>query len=141
MFGDQSHHVELRGATVDYIRSKPDHFKQFITVFPGGGTRRNPKRKNPGSLSNPLDLAGPTASEIEASFQRHLKTMAQGGAYGDNMEISAFASRFLVEVWIYEEGSTHSYSVKPGHGLPEATRTAYIVHHVNLLLLSITKEL
>ena len=135
LFGDQSHHVELRGATVDYIRSKPDHFKQFITVFPGGGIRRNPKRKNPGSLSNRSDLAGPTPTEIEASFQRHLKTMAQGGAYGDNMEISAFASRFQVEVWIYEEGSTHSYSVKPGHGLPEATRTAYIVHHVSIQLL------
>ena len=79
LFGDQSHHIELRGATVDYIRSDPDHFKKFITVFPGGGTRRNPKRKNPGSLSNRLDLAGPTATEIEASFQRQLKTMAQGG--------------------------------------------------------------
>ena len=39
LYGDQSHHVELSGATVDYIRSKPDHFKQFITVFPGGGIR------------------------------------------------------------------------------------------------------
>ena len=105
------------------------------TLSSGGGIRRNPKRKNPGSLSNRSDLAGPTPTEIEASFQRHLKTMAQGGAYGDNMEISAFASRFQVEVWIYEEGSTHSYSVKPGHGLPEATRTAYIVHHVSIQLL------
>lgn len=66
--------------------------------------------------------------------------MAQGGAYGDNMEISAFASRFQVEVWIYQEDSTHFFSVKPGHGLPEATRTAYIVHHVNTLLLDMKKE-
>lgn len=123
------------------MRSEPDYFKQFITVFPGGGTRRNPKRKNPGSLNNRSDLARPTTTEIEASFQRHLKTMSQGGAYGDNMEISAFASRFQVEVLVFHEGSTHFISVKPRHGQPEATRTAYIILHVNILLLHMKEEL
>ena len=88
-----------------------------------------------------MDLAGPTATEIEASFQRHLKTMAQGGAYGDNMEISAFASRFQVEVWVYHEGSTQFYTVKPLRGQPEATRTAYIVLHVNIVLLHVKEGL
>ncbi|KAK3174376.1 hypothetical protein OEA41_001620 [Lepraria neglecta] len=128
LFGDQSHHLELRVATVDYMRSRPDYYKNFIVVHPGGGTRRNPKRKNAGALSA-VDTAGPSAADIEASFQRYLNTMAQKGTYGDNMEIGAFASRFLIHVIIYEEEYRQEQHHLPAKGVGKATRKAYIVRH------------
>jgi len=109
-------------------------FKSFIVVHPGGGQRRNPKRKNAGSFSAPLNAAAPTDVEVEATFQRYLKTMAQGGSYGDNMEIVAFASAFHVNVWIFGEQHGEFYTVAPPNEAGEVTRTLYIVHHVSSLL-------
>lgn len=112
-----------------------EQFKSFIVVHPGGGQRRNPKRNNAGSFSAPLNAAAPTADDVEATFQRYLKTMAQGGSYGDNMEIVAFASAFRVNVWIFGEQHGEFYTVAPPKDVGEATRTLYIVHHVSLLLI------
>ena len=116
------------------MRSRPDYYKNFIVVHPGGGTRRNPKRKNAGALSA-VDTAGPSAADIEASFQRYLNTMAQRGTYGDNMEIGAFASRFLVHVIIYEEEYRQEQHHLPAKGVGKATRKAYIVRHVSTAVL------
>ena len=112
------------------MRSRPSHFKNFIAANPGGATRRNPKRKNAGALSS-RDIAGPSAADIEASFQRYLKNMSQTGAYGDNVEIGAFASRYLVHVVIYEEAWGQVLHHRPEDGVGEATRKAYIIHHVS----------
>ena len=113
------------------MTANSDHFKSFIIVHPGGGIRRNPKRKNAGSFSTPLNAPAPTEGEIEATFQRYLKTMAQGGSYGDNLEIVAFASAFQVNVWIFAEQHGEFYTVAPPKSAGEVTRTVYIVHHVS----------
>jgi OTU domain-containing protein 3 len=136
LYGDQSKHAQLRAAVIEYMTANSDHFKSFIVVHPGGGQRRNPKRKNAGSFSASLNAAAPTEVEVEATFQRYLKIMAQGGSYGDNMEIVAFASTFRVSVWIFGEQHGEFYTVATPNNAGEGARTVYIVHHVSTSLYS-----
>ena len=127
LHGDQSKHMEIREAVIKYMRARGDHYKQFIDVHPGGGVRRNPKRKNAGSFSSQFNPEAPTAAEIDAVFESHLSRMAQGGTYGDNMEIVAFTAAFNVDVIIYKREFAYSFSTKePG----TENKTLHIAYHV-----------
>ncbi len=128
LYGDQSKHHDIRSAVIDYMREKASYYKQFIVVHPGGGARRNPKRKNAGSFSTPFNAAGPTAAEIERVFEGHLQQMACGGTYGDNMEISAFSSKFGVAVKIYQYDFAYVVSALP-QGTEE--KVVHIAYHVS----------
>ncbi|KAL9046295.1 MAG: hypothetical protein Q9214_000834 [Letrouitia sp. 1 TL-2023] len=112
IYGDQSKHEELRRAVIKYMTEHADYYKQFIDANPGGGIRRNPKRKNAGSFATQFTAEGPSASEVEATFQSHLKRMARGGTYGDNMEIVAFTRAFGVDVTIYQRDFAYLVSTK-----------------------------
>ena len=115
------------------MRENPDEFKAFIVVNPGGGSRRNPKRKNAGGHSASFTSAGPSPHDVEATFQSYLKTMAKGGAYGDNLEITAFAFAFKVDVKIYSEQGGYFYVASGAQNTAEDLPTLYIVHHVSTL--------
>ena len=110
------------------MREQGSYYKQFIEVHPGGGSRRNPKRKNAGSFATAFSAAGPTAAEIDRVFEGHLQTMARGGTYGDNMEISAFSTKFNVVVKIYQRDFAYVVSA-----VPEGTeaQTVHIAYHVS----------
>ena len=113
------------------MREQGPYYKQFIEVHPGGGTRRNPKRKNAGSFATPFNAVGPTAAEINRVFEDHLQTMARGGTYGDNMEISAFSTKFNVVVKIYMRDFAYLVSAVPeGTGV----QTVHIAYHVSVFL-------
>ncbi|KAB2581395.1 Ovarian tumor otubain [Lasiodiplodia theobromae] len=111
LYGHQAAHSEIRERTVDYMRDHASEFKAFISVNPGGGVRRNPKRKNVGAYSTPYNQQVPTEEEIEQTFQRHLDTMAKGGTWGDNVEVQAFARAYDVTVKIYHRD--FAYYVTP----------------------------
>ncbi|KAF2492191.1 cysteine proteinase [Lophium mytilinum] len=102
LFGDQSEHRDIRAKVIAYMRDHAEVYKSFITVNAGGGMRRNPKRKNTAAINAPVDNTAPTDDEIQATFEEHLRAMAQGGTYGDNMEITAFSSAFKVDVKIHQ---------------------------------------
>lgn len=87
---------------IEYMRENAVYFKQFMEVHPGGGQRRNPKRKNAGVYSTRPTFTPPSQEEIDRVFETHLGSMARGGTYGDNMEISAFAAVYKVDVKIYQ---------------------------------------
>ena len=110
------------------MRDHADFYKQFVDVHPGGGTRRNPKRKNAGAYSTPVRFVAPTAEEIERVFESHLQQMARGGTYGDNMEIVAFCSAYKVDVKIYQRD--FAYLVPVTHEEP-AERVVHIAYHVS----------
>ena len=115
------------------MRANATHFKSFICVHPGGGTRRServPKRKNPGALARPEDSFIPTAEQINTAFEKHLTSMQKGGEYGDNLEITAFANCFKVNVYIFSEAMNKFLLVKCEDD-SEVTKTAYIAHHVS----------
>lgn len=129
MYGDQRQHSEIRRTVVQYMRDNADHYKQYISVHPGGGTRRNPKRKNAGTYSTPMTFTPPTAEEIDRVFQDHLKSMAQGGTYGDNIEIMAFARAFEKDVKIYQRD--FAYMVAAGDEEVSTRETLHIAYHVS----------
>ncbi|KAK4998310.1 hypothetical protein LTR66_002427 [Elasticomyces elasticus] len=102
LYGHQNQHHQIRASVISFMRERADYFKQFIDVHPGGGMRRNPKRKNAGAYSSPAFAPAPTPAEIDRVFEGHLQSMARGGTYGDNMEITAFSQAYNVDVKIYQ---------------------------------------
>ena len=134
LFGDQSKHGELRLGVIRHMRENADHYKKFIAIHPGGGSRRNPKRKNAGSFSTPFDNTRPTPEEINRVFESHLQQMARGGTYGDNMEISAFSKAFRVDVKIYQRDFAYVVSTKPVGTVVPVVHIAYHVSQAGNLL-------
>ena len=113
------------------MKNNPDRFKSFLVVHPGGGSRRNPKRKNHGSRATSAIAAGPTPEEIDAAYKQHMKTMAKTGVYGDNLEIIAFAQAFKVDIMIFSEGGRFFYYVRCEKAEGEVAPMLCIVHHVS----------
>lgn len=127
LYGHQKEHHEIRARVIAYMREHASYYKQFIDVHPGGGTRRNPKRKNAGAFSTPVSYSSPTAEEIDRIFESHLESMAKGGTYGDNMEITAFSSAFEVDVKIYQRDFAYMVTGNGGEGSNRAV--AHIAYH------------
>jgi OTU domain-containing protein 3 len=111
------------------MREHAEHYKQYLAVLPGGGQRRNPKRKNAGVYSTPTDTKPPTPEEIDRVFENHLDAMARGGTYGDNMEIVAFAAAFKTDVNIHQRDFAFMVTA-PDEGTPRPV--AYIAYHVSV---------
>ena len=84
------------------MEENPHLFKPFITP---AGERRS-KRKNRGALTSSNVIKEVTEDEIEIAFKNHLKEMAKGGSFGGQLELTAFANAFGVEVVCF---STHSH--------------------------------
>lgn len=109
------------------MRQNAEHFKEFLSVNPGGGSRRNPKRKNAGAISTPVEYVPPTQEEIDAAFEYKLKDMAKGGTYGDHAEITAFANAFNCNVHIFQ--SDYTYAIPPKGETTSEPSNVYIAHH------------
>lgn len=131
IFGDQTSHSVVRARVIDYMRANADYYKQFIDVHPGGGIRRNPKRKNAGAYSTPLNSGPPpTEADVDRVFESHLRSMAKGGTYGDNMEITAFSSAYDVDVKIYQRDFAYMVTGIGGHGEDGVRPVAHIAYHM-----------
>ncbi|KAK5117353.1 hypothetical protein LTR62_005970 [Meristemomyces frigidus] len=127
LYGHQNDHAVIRSRVINYMRDNASYYKQFIDVHPGGGIRRNPKRKNAGSYSAPANIAIPSEADIDRVFESHLLSMSRGGTYGDNMEITAFASAFDVDVKIYQRDFAYMITA----GGDECSRpVAHIAYHL-----------
>lgn len=112
------------------MRDHAAYYKQFIDVHPGGGTRRNPKRKNAGAFNSPASIATPSEADIDKVFEGHLDVMAKGGTYGDNMEITAFSSAFGVDVKIYQRDFAYMVSGAGDYGDQADRPVAHIAYHM-----------
>lgn len=106
------------------MRQHADYYKQFVDVYPGGGTRRNPKRKSTAASST---FESPSQADVDRVFESHLNSMAQGGTYGDNMEITAFSRAFNVNVKIYQRDVAFMVT----GGLDSPGGVAHIAYHVS----------
>ncbi|KAI9736451.1 MAG: hypothetical protein M1818_006185 [Claussenomyces sp. TS43310] len=126
IYGHQNEHQKIRARVIEYMREHAEYYKQFIDVYPGGGQRRNPKRKNAGVYSKPVDVKPPTPAEIDRVFEAHLSSMARGGTYGDNMEISAFTSAFGIDVKIYQ--ADFAYMI-PAPDTGSKKQVAHLAYH------------
>lgn len=113
------------------MRANAQLYKSFIEVSPGGGVRRNPKRKNARGYSTPSDASAPSPAEVDRVFEAYLRRMAQGGTYGDNVEIAAFAQVYEADVMIWQRDVNIVVS-GPAHKL--AKPLCHIAYHVCLAL-------
>lgn len=127
LYGHQNEHAAIRLRVINYMRDNAAYYKQFIDVHPGGGIRRNPKRKNAGAYSSPANIAPPSEADIDRVFESHLQSMARGGTYGDNMEITAFSSAFDVDVKIYQRDFAYMVT---GGGEDGGRPVAHIAYHI-----------
>jgi hypothetical protein len=112
------------------MRENKEFYKQFIDVHPGGGTRRNPKRKSAqagANNANSPSFQRASSEEIDRVFEQRLAVMAKNGTYGDNMEIQAFTSAFKIDVKIYQHDFAYMVSA-PEDG--EVHPVAHIAYHV-----------
>jgi hypothetical protein len=127
LYGDQDRHQEIRQAVIKYMRENPDDFKPFIPV--GQGHRRNPKRKNAGAFSSQFSFEAATEEQTERAWEDHLERMAQGGTYGDNLEILAFTKAYNTDVQIFQYNEI-LYS--RAHEDKIVRPIAYIAYHVRV---------
>lgn len=125
LYGHQNEHANIRLRVISHMRQHASYYKQFIDVNPGGGIRRNPKRKNVSAASSSSFVA-PSQSDIDRVFDSHLQSMARGGTYGDNMEITAFASEFKYDVKIYQRDFAYVVSSGQDGDRP----VAHIAYHI-----------
>ncbi|KAL8771608.1 MAG: hypothetical protein Q9209_003051 [Squamulea sp. 1 TL-2023] len=126
LYGDQSQHGEVREATIQYMRANGDYYKSFVEVHAGGGTRRNPKRKNAGAFASKFNNQAASPAELDAAFEGHLSRMAKGGTYGDNMEVVAFSKAYNVDLIIYKR--EHALCVKVDE-MSAAPKILHIAYH------------
>ena len=129
LYGNQNEHHAIRVRVIDYMREHASYYKQFVDVHPGGGMRRNPKRKNAGAYSTPSNILPPSEADIDRVFDSHLQSMARGGTYGDNMEITAFSSAYDVDVKIYQRDFAYMVSGTEQEKPREVAHIAYHVRH------------
>jgi len=117
----------IRARTIEYMRENAEYYKMFMECHAGGGVRRNPKRKNAGGFSN-FNASMPTSEEMDRVFESHLTRMAEGGTWGDNMEIVAFSSAFEVDVKIYQR--ENAFMVRAA-GEDVTRPVCHIAYHVS----------
>ena len=112
------------------MRNNSDDFKSFLEVRPGGGVRRNPKRKNNGASN--IDHTLPTEEQVDATFKNHLAQMGRRGTFADNLEIRAFTKVYKMDVRIYRANDVQT--VKYDYDEADGVRPmALIALHVSLL--------
>ncbi|KAL8865714.1 MAG: hypothetical protein Q9198_009193 [Flavoplaca austrocitrina] len=107
------------------MRAHGDYYKSFVEVHPGGGTRRNPKRKNAGAFASKFNNQAATPAELDAAFESHLSRMAKGGTYGDNMEVVAFSKAYNVDLIIYKREHALCVKVDETSAAPKMLHIAY----------------
>lgn len=114
------------------MRANKDDYTPFIGLFPGGATRRNPKRKTAGSLGNKYSSSTVTTEQVDAAFEQRMVEMAQGGTWGDNHEIVAFSKLYEVDINIWSEAISSWFRVTAPNSKGQNKPTLYVVHHVRL---------
>ena len=114
------------------MRAHPEEFKDFVIANPGGGIRRNPKRKNAGVLRDTFDPTPPTEADINTAFALSLDVMARGGTYGDNAEVIAFSQNFGVDIRIWSAAIGRFLHIACKTPSSDDTTILYIIHHVSL---------
>ncbi|KAI9776523.1 MAG: hypothetical protein M1816_005241 [Peltula sp. TS41687] len=129
IYGNPNQHQKIRASVIEYMRDHAENFKQFIEVHAGGGTRRNPKRKNAGAYSTPGSMLVPTTEEVQKNFESHLARMSKGGTYGGNLELSAFTAAFNVDVKIYQRAFAYMMTAGNDNEGGEERPVAHIAYH------------
>ena len=91
-----------------------------MVVNQGGGTRRNPKRKNTGGYSISIDHGAPTMDAMDLQFKNELTEMTKIGTFADEIQIRALAEALEINIRIFRTGYTLEVDGSPGKDIPIA---------------------
>ncbi|KAF2645337.1 cysteine proteinase [Massarina eburnea CBS 473.64] len=108
LYGHQEMHEVLRISTIEHMKDNSDFYRQYMAV---NNVRRNPKRKTAAALHTPLDTSSCSEADLQRQFEDHVEKMGQPGEWGDNMEVSAFASALNVHVRLWQ--ADYTYLISP----------------------------
>ena len=116
------------------MRDNAAEYKSFLAVHPGGGVRRNPKRKNVSTYSTP-EAFTPTPEDVDIAFEIRLKEMGKTTTYGDNQELVAFTRVYPYNVMVYQQHDSDKEIVDPdfmvtSNGEQNLLPIAYIAYDV-----------
>jgi OTU domain-containing protein 3 len=125
LYGHDGEYRSIRAKVVNYIGDHANEYMMFIPYNPGGGLRRNPKRKTTGAYSAP-DTA-PTAAERRTYFDRYVAKMAEEGTYATEVEIVAFTKAFDRSVVVYHYAGNEIPYTAGGGSRP----TSHVAYHVS----------
>jgi hypothetical protein len=96
------------------MKDHPHEFIDYVEFYPGGGIRRNTKRKCTSPTSSSDDLTPPSQHEIHLAYKAHLKRMARKGTWGGHMEIVAFTKAYNMDVRVHQRSNV-PYFVQAGN--------------------------
>ena len=132
LYGDESHHLEIRSRVVEYMRLNGAYFKPFTAVNVGGGERRNTRRSTAGRYAATFDFHEPTEDEVNHQFELKLKSLAQPGEYGDQLAILAFSGAYGVVVRVHQAKTACNDVSAVGLPLEGTSATVYdpLVAHI-----------
>ena len=136
LYGDESHHMEIRARVVEFMRLNGAYFKPFLPVNVGGGERRNSRRSTAGRYAATYDLHEPTEAEINQQYELKLQNLAQPNEYGDHLAILAFSGQYGVTVKVHQAKTACEEVSAAGLALEGATEAAsdplvaHIAYHV-----------
>ncbi|MCJ1382266.1 hypothetical protein MMC17_005379 [Xylographa soralifera] len=101
LYGDESHHHEIRARVVEHMRENANIYRNFTAVDAGGAIRRNARRST--ASYRIISSEMPSEEEIDQRFYDNLNVMAKAGTYGDHLEIQAFCETYGVDVKVYQK--------------------------------------
>lgn len=126
-------HEVLRTFTIEHMKEHSGFYRQYMAV---NNVRRNPKRKSTAAVSTAVEPSAYTELELQRQFELHVEKMGQPGEWADNMEVSAFASAFQVDVRLWQADFT--ILISPSFEDPGAAgtrQTLHIAYHVSTCLI------
>ena len=119
-YGNWDHAAEYRALSVKYLQDNKDKFIDFMVINQGGGTRRNPKRKNTGGYSVSVDHGSSTMDAMDLQFKNELIEMTKVGTFADEIQIRALAEALGINIRIFRTGYTIEVDGAPGKDTPIA---------------------
>ncbi len=132
LYGEQGRHRQVRSTVVEHLRGNSDHFKNFLPVGAGGGTRRNQTRRS--ARSSRGGDVDPTKNDVDLAFARHLHLMAQDGTYGGHLELAAFAAMHSVAVRVFRSDGDSIVA-----GDEASSQVVQVAYHVSIILFSFVR--
>lgn len=88
---------------VEHLIRKADYYKHFIPVTE---TRRNKYRSTRRGVTN-SKIVDYSAAALDSGYKAYVNKIAEGGVWGDHVEVSAFADSYQMNVVIYTSTGIH----------------------------------
>ena len=100
--GNEHEHLEIRRKVVRFMAKNPAEFEAFITIGGLADQVDRPSRSCKKFKETDVEaMIFPTSDDHSAAFKNHLRRMWEEGTWGDQIEITAFAKCYNLDVKVF----------------------------------------